>query len=807
MKRKLFMTVIIVLVVCLSCGMLLVACNKKGKNEDKKEDKPTSTLVTTELNEAIDKVISGIDTANKTENGEMAFSVEISRTGSDKSAAGTLFGLGYEKIDGKYYLYASAGGGNYVKINATSMGTLLNQVFDVVDKTSDAFTMVDGYPAITTGDSQLKLDAAFCKTILTTLGKMLFEGAEESVDGAYVLYLDVDKTINNLPSLISFVAKKVKPAANIPDDANLAQTIEALAGLEAGTVDGYVAKYAGYIFKDMEITTLQQLLDYLAKESENIQFKVGFMFDGRVADDKTNPFVDVAGITDTVRSSQSINLLNFSANGTVEGYVKGEDGALTANKNYAIDVDIDINPFALTELLSHVEVGENGKATLKMDKAEISAMLDNLGYLCVTVDEIGEDGKIVKNILTLYYDSADADNLAIAAFQSHSFSGLASLGLGGVYDTDALIDVVTMLVSGSAGTASDAVSAAEKIDVKQLLTTIMGYVDASKISSEGVVVDINGLVSKVMEIVTGSAPQGAAQTAIDSVIGSDVLKIKFSSFKYGGSQKRAYSDLVANLRTNTNSFDSDMNPHTDNDVYVGKITSIPGLEQGAKIGLGSSVTSGLTESQTGQGLPLYIMNGVDLITGKDVVTSGLIMAVKGFDPATLGKQEVTVYVGVLSDFYFAVGAINNFVDPDITLNPAWPLFGVLRYDVTVEVVDPMLEYEAAQAVGGSMFGQYTGDITQIAISAGSAWNKSYDGSFMQIALRTGELTSSVTDSQHIGFTVEDMNNPNAIRITDSEGNNVTEQVIAAGGVIDKAGTYTLLLVKNGYGATVNIVVS
>ena len=70
-------------------------------------------------------------------------------------------------------------------------------------------------------------------------------------------------------------------------------------------------------------------------------------------------------------------------------------------------------------------------------------------------------------------------------------------------------------------------------------------------------------------------------------------------------------------------------------------------------------------------------------------------------------------------------------------------------------------------------------------------------------MRTGDDTT--TDK--ILFTAEDMTNPRMIRITDSAGNDITDKVIAANGVINDAGTYTLLLCKGGYGAEIDIIVS
>ena len=118
MKKKAFLFVIAALVLCLTCGMLLVACDKDDDNNNNNNNNngPTSSLVSAESGEVMTAVINGLDEATKADDGEFAFSLEIVQSDMDAANYGTLFGLAYEKIGDDYFIYAAAGNGNYIKI-------------------------------------------------------------------------------------------------------------------------------------------------------------------------------------------------------------------------------------------------------------------------------------------------------------------------------------------------------------------------------------------------------------------------------------------------------------------------------------------------------------------------------------------------------------------------------------------------------------------------------------------------------------------------------------------------------------------
>lgn len=522
MKKKAFLFVIAVLVLCLTCGMLLVACDKDDDNNNNNNNNngPTSSLVSAESGEVMTAVITGLDEANKADDGEFAFSLEIVQSDMDAANYGTLFGLAYEKIGDDYFIYAAAGNGNYIKINGAPIGQILDDLFTIIAANVDAFSMQNGYPAISVGGTSISFEPnGLIGSLLPLLGdSFLFSGAEMSADGAYVLHLDIAKILNSIPEIIRMVAGMIlddnDPIKAEIANADLAEIIEALANLEPDTIDGYVAQYAGYIFPDQGIDTLKKLIDYLAGAVDTIDVKLGFMFDTRVADDNTNPFIDVAGVTDTDRAENAINVLNLNLDATFAGYTDakvetvpvegGEDGETTTvinvggdKKNYEVSVDMNLDIFAALDMLSLVADAELSQTAVDkpveptapgddateedlaayeeamaeyktaleayeayraaVDKyfddnfaSTMVGILDKVGYLNITVNEVNEKGEVVGNILTFYLNGADGYAVITANVYSTAGNVLAGedgvIELGGVYDFEALVDYIIVMM-------------------------------------------------------------------------------------------------------------------------------------------------------------------------------------------------------------------------------------------------------------------------------------------------------------------------------------------------------------------------
>lgn len=770
MKRKLFLAVIMVLVLCLTCGMLLVACDKDDPVDPTPPPPATTDPVEMNFTEAWNEVTTAL--AN---NAEYSLAIEIR---NNEEEVTPIFGLALEYLDGEYVLYGAVNSNVYMKFNGFDLTSLLNQIGALVGM-NDLVNLLQGLVA-----------------------NMVFANTTVDVYGGNVYDLTVTQNTGVIISELSSLIEGFIPSEEIKNTIN--SVINTLSG------------FLGFELADgTAVTDLTTLLSYVGELIATHDISIVIGTGEAVTNDESDPFGGViSGITPAIRNGEAKNLLEFSVDGTVTGYENQAEGAPVANHTYTIDVDVDINPFellAIVDALKPETVGEGEDATTQikvdMSKEEIIDMIKKVGYISVQVNEVGADNAVIQNILTLYYNSGD---YAIAALQSHPALSVARLGLGGVYDIDSLIDVIGMLTAPAGGASEPQQGSDSGFDFDKIIgivETVMGYIDLDNIAADGVTIDFAGLVPEIVKLIM---PEGNAtvEGAVMDVLGSDSLNIKFGAFNFGKSEKTEAKDLIANLRLGSNEYtNSSLTENHGN--YIVDITGAPGLSDGDKIGLGSDITSGMTLSNVGyEGI--YLFNGTD-IDGNAAVTSGIIMDVIGFDPNTLGEQTVTVYVGVVTDFYFALKTINGFLETPITLDPMWPLFGVLRYDATIEVVDPMESYEEAYGIGYSVFAQYTGDITSINISAGQSWTSTsaagmpVDGTMVQIALRTGELNGTSTET--ILFTASDLSNSGMIRITDSAGNDITDEVIAANGVISEAGTYTLLLCKSGYGAEIDIIVS
>lgn len=516
MKKKAFLFVIAALVLCLTCGMLLVACDKDddNNNNNNNNNNTEDVFVDASIDDVFSTVVTKLDAANKANDGEFAFALEVEQTDSEGANSGTLFGLAYEKIGDDYFIYAAAGNDNYVKINAAPLGQIINDVLTLVTANVDGITMKDGYPAFTIFGREISLSPDVIGSLPTLLSSFLgfdlFDYAEESIngDGAYILHINIADILEQLPGVVKTVAGFIdsEAVAGLPNNASLAQTIEALAGLDEGTIDGYVAKYAGDIFEGQQIQTLADLLGYFAEAVDTIDVKLAFMFDTRVADDATNPFTDIVAISSDVRdATNAINVLNLNLDATLAGYTEVTDGdnSITVGgdeKNYEVSVDMNLDLFAAADMLhlvaeaersqtavdkpveptapgadateedraAYEEAMEEYRTALKAYEAYRAAVdkyfddnfastmvgiLDKVGYLNITVNEVDEvDGEVevVRNILTFYLNGADGYAVITANVYSTTGNVLAGedgvIQLGGVYDFEALVDYIIVMM-------------------------------------------------------------------------------------------------------------------------------------------------------------------------------------------------------------------------------------------------------------------------------------------------------------------------------------------------------------------------
>lgn len=774
MKKKAFLFVIAALVLCLTCGMLLVACDKDDDNNNNNNNNNTEDVfVDASIDDVFSTVVTKLDAANKANDGEFAFALEVEQTDSEGANSGTLFGLAYEKIGDDYFIYAAAGNDNYVKINAAPLGQIINDVLTLVTANVDGITMKDGYPAFTIFGYEISLSPdviGSLPTLLSTvLGFDLFDYAEESIngDGAYILHINIADILEQLPGVVKTVAGFIdsEAVAGLPNNASLAQTIEALAGLDEGTIDGYVAKYAGDIFEGQQIQTLADLLGYFAEAVDTIDVKLAFMFDTRVADDATNPFTDIVAISSDVRdATNAINVLNLNLDATLAGYTEVTDGdnSITVGgdeKNYEVSVDMNLDLFAAADMLHLVAEAERSqtavdkpveptapgddateedraayekalaeyKAALKAYEAYRAAVdkyfddnfastmvgiLDKVGYLNITVNEVNATGEVVGNILTFYLNGADGYAVITANVYSTANNVLAGtdgvIQLGGVYDFEALVDyIIVMMEEGWNGSPETfATGAADPCGVFKHEDTdndgncnicgnpmpgIMDYVTAvlnMATSNFQMLTDDSGAMTGIRLNV-----QGIIDAVFENFVSDGKLSIpdEFLANLVGGVQDAGNDQVTFALLGGIEAFDIAVQIPTR--VYGAVSTPAAGSYAGEKLACGIAAGEGAAVSYDANAYYAngFVLEGEYTVTYTDGTTGTLsaddLQLVWVDADSNASGTEVTAYVTVANETLANMIAESDRIGHDTTNyyhnKVAYPLSGL--FEITLKV--------------------------------------------------------------------------------------------------------------------------
>lgn len=774
MKKKAFLFVIAVLVLCLTCGMLLVACDKDDNNNNNNNNNNTEDVfVEAGVDDVFSTVVTKLDAANKANDGEFAFALEVEQTDSEGANSGTLFGLAYEKIGDDYFIYAAAGNDNYVKINAAPLGQIINDVLTLVTANVDGITMKDGYPAFTIFGYEISLSPdviGSLPTLLSTvLGFDLFDYAEESIngDGAYILHINIADILEQLPGVVKTVAGLIdsEAVAGLPSNASLAQTIEALAGLDEGTIDGYVAQYAGLIIKDKEIKTLADLLGYFAEAVDTIDVKLAFMFDTRVADDATNPFTDIVAISSDVRdATNAINVLNLNLDATLAGYTEVTDGdnSITVGgdeKNYEVSVDMNLDLFAAADMLHLVAEAERSQTAVDKPveptapgddatKEDLAAyeeamaeyktaleayeayraavdkyfddnfastmvgILDKVGYLNITVNEVNEAGEVVGNILTFYLNGADGYAVITANVYSTAGNVLAGedgvIELGGVYDFEALVDyIIVMMEEGWNGSPETfATGAADPCGVFKHedanndgdcdicgnpMPGIMDYVTAvlnMATSNFQMLTDDSGAMTGIRLNV-----QGIIDAVFENFVSDGKLSIpdEFLANLVGGVQDAGNDQVTFALLGGIEAFDIAVQIPTR--VYGAVSTPAAGSYAGEKLACGIAAGEGAAVSYDANAYYAngFVLEGKYTVTYIDGTTATLsadkLQLVWVDADSNASGTEVTAYVTVANETLANMITESNEIGHDTTNyyhnKVAYPLSGLLK--ITLEV--------------------------------------------------------------------------------------------------------------------------
>lgn len=448
MKKKIFLAVIAIFVICLTCGMLFVACNDK-------EEKEEETIIedeTTKQEDVFKDVVYALQDVRDDTTGNKEFNFALDIVDLEKDAS--VFTLATETIGGEDFFYGAIGS-EMRKIKGFDLGGVIEEVLGWIgDSIKVSFVTIDF-------DADGFLNGMIGGIVPSLLGDVAVSDNGE----AYYLNLNILGVVD------AIAGAGVDLSTIIPAEYSwIIPTVVDVLGINIPTEGD----------KD---PGLMDVLNFIASNyAINFYFGFGANADVDKEDTENNKPFDNFEISDKVAAARNdlaaAGLISFQSEIKVDALEVAEDGgtaAETVAASYVLDIDVDLDPFVLVRkygnyefgILSMLEtsgtvaagnfkIGFNDK-TFKI--SDIMGMLDEAGYINISLDKVGE-GKAEKNLFTLYYDSSDGKVIASASVVNEvGLDGVAEMApysIGGVYDLDALATIIDMLINADKYTGSGA---------------------------------------------------------------------------------------------------------------------------------------------------------------------------------------------------------------------------------------------------------------------------------------------------------------------------------------------------------------
>ena len=705
MKKKIFLAVIAIFVICLTCGMLFVACNDK-EDDDNGGKKPGDITIETTAGDVLAAVVNEFDAVAKGTSKEYNVALEIVANNVP------VFTLAFEQNEDKDYIYAAVGN-EFVKINGFDVGGVVVEVLNWL-------VGQDGKIA-----GMVPIDAAgFNTSVGALLAEMnILSSSCEADDDAYRVGLNM----SSIAGLLS----------GLDVDGKIAQ-----AGL-SGLVDPIVGALFDLLKIDLGADvkpSVGALIDYIG---ENVDVNAYFGFNDDAADASTEPFgkFDISKKIAAARELPAINALNISTQLEFEALdvtAAGDSTVETVAHKYVLDIDIDLDPFVLVREYDDYEFGilsmmgkegylmEDGFRLFIDDKKfsmdAIMDMVADAGYLHISLDDVALEasegiaaGDTLKNLFTLHFNSEEGKAIVAAALVD-AIDG-KNYAIGGSYNVSALADIINEIIAQAKKDKKD--NAGENAGGAAAETAEHDHVDANKdckcdVEGCGAAMHVdttpadgvcdrckavsnamtfigtlfgeltkkdqnyyaidkeNGtitvytdniadyLVNLLMKDPTG---QGAlVKGIIPQILGGNALRLsvseKFAYAPEGGIERVEEEDIMYNLRED---FAGDTM-----DEFMASITNVT-KEGGTALAVGDIVTV------TGKGF------GTE---PADITATGIVMQI----------TDDTYYIGIVTDMYQNLEALKAMVNtiipnawtPDFELEANWPFYGVLAYTVPAE---------------------------------------------------------------------------------------------------------------------------
>ena len=547
MKKKLFLAIIAVLVVCLMCGVLFVACNDDPPADDggtggvtpppvdpdnpdpgDEEDELTKSDVFIDL-------VNDFDAVEQDATGEKEFTFGLQI--KDRADQTSVFGIALENVGGKDYLYGAVGTTVFTKFNGFDLGetfmTILNWLGPI-----DLSEVVGIQAGLDVKSLTNPLVAGIASDML--IGDF---AVSESGD-AYMVELSISKVLATIGTFVDLDA--------VINGALGEDTVTTVVNALAGVIGIELAEGSA---------TVTGLLNAIANA---YQVNFYFGFDTATADSE-DPFDGLLPGVKAARGTQAKNLLNFEG----EVIVEGLDAESNIDNTYVLDIDVDVNPFVALGLLDYVST-TGGVMTGNLvfsfggfGPSDIVAMLEDAGYIHISLDKYAgtnTDADPVRNLFTLHYDSAEGKAVVSVATNEVTVGEQdLALAAGGVYDIDALAQVVDMLIKNAANKDAGFVLPAE--------TAADGNHEHTDANGDGICDDETcKQIANVMDYVMGKLPalgncftiengtfdvnEEALAAVAQQVLNDTAYLTKLTSEEIGGFVT-AFKEFAANIGYNT----------------------------------------------------------------------------------------------------------------------------------------------------------------------------------------------------------------------------------------------------------------
>lgn len=723
MKKKIFLMVAAILALCLTCGMLLVACNPDKPNPtppptDAQESWSESvTTMNKELSQKLkdnqqfnpnggrkfvadfelelaidDKTEANADASYKligkanisVDSFDTQFYLAITENKEGYTTPKTLFGLGYDDDATNPYFYFNINDGGYKKINAFSLHQLMLDL-DAKEgnKSSEAVSSALGWDEIKKVFEGILADPSSIFDLLSTMELIKTNGTRANYGNSFIYEFNLPAIINAVSSVVNDklitdnlgqegltqimgVIKKIPVFANC---SSIADVWKSIGEYIQFTKLSYRIDFAENSNEIIGMGFTVNYINYLNEESSQPTPIGDYTLSlNKLRIDQGTPIADIFAGTgiDEVADDAAINILKFSIDGVAIGMknVAGEGATPSYEENhrFTISVDADLNPFALMELVGR-DRGEGADTN-------IANAIKKLGYLHIEINEVNAENEIVQNILLIHTKTEEGYIIA-------QFSGLGSTDsdLGGVYNIQELVEYIGVL------SRQKSASAAAEVDFNKILEIakkVIGYVkdiwamvdvDFKNIASEGVTLEISNLLDYLVTAL--NVPSGGMIDLANIIRGldgdSDLLNIKVSDAKYGVCETVDTKSIKGFVYGSSEKLAVGIKEGTE-------------LKYTADAGIAGYTVNGFYFGEVGSPVVTFIDTN-----GQEFSALAHLYYVD-YDPSIVGQEQtVTAYFGQCTYLTNMIGMLGPGVAGDIA---KYPLSGIMSAQFKVTIPAP-----------------------------------------------------------------------------------------------------------------------